>query len=117
MRYSSHEKDNVTVDQLLENFVVEGDRPKLAPGKSWGADLTPDEIVVGDQLYKDPVYPKRSIYGKVLKASRINLEYEGLYGGWGRKEPMKMQLKARREDMVGGYIMRGNKVHKIVYKK
>ena len=91
-------------------------RPKLKPGAKWGKPITPSEIKVGDVLSKPPDYPQGSIHGKVIKAAKVNLIYEGFYGGGGGQEPMRMELKTRRENMVGGYVQRGsNTVHEVIY--
>lgn len=88
------------------------DRPQLAPGKSWGNDLKIGDLEIGDDVTTVPsrrpqdagMAPQRGVRGKLTKIARTNATLDTGYVD---------DLSVKKADLIGGYVMRGNKIHKI----
>lgn len=84
-------------------------RPDLAPGASYGEDITLADLRIGDEFYA-PQTPRRAqIGGTIEKLSRVTFGYKTLY-----MERIEMHLTTRKTELVGGYVLRGKVVHMIV---
>lgn len=85
------------------------ERPALAPGASWGADLPLSALKVGD-LFHLPGTPRRGTTGgTITKIARSYVTYTAQYMG----RPLE-GMTIRRAEMVGGYVARGLTVHALV---
>jgi len=98
-------RDLRTVDEML----VEAERPELKPGHTWGDPITFNEIKVGDIFKTVGSRRVSSQSGKIIKVSRVNLEYATTYFG------KPMALKTRKDELAGGYVQRGKVMHEVVH--
>lgn len=98
--------DRRTVNDLLVEWA---DRPELKPGFSWGDDLSWQDVKAGDEFQTQGDQRMASTGGEVTKVNRKNLTYKIIY-----MSKREMTLTIERNQLIGGYIFRGKKVHRII---
>lgn len=98
-------------------------RPALADGYSWGNDITPKEIAVGDFVRQlpsgraDGCGGGHSGYcGTVYKAARVNVcvttKYQIGHSGDPNNPPIDLDLGAHRRTEIN-FVTRGKTVHMV----
>jgi len=103
-------KDNITVDQLLERFVLEDNkeqRIKLNQGFSYGNDIKVNDIKIGDFFHHPGNRYIGRMEGVIKKVNPKKIKLDMPYF----KTPGDMMTDLEKSKMIGGYITRGKIVH------
>lgn len=83
-------------------------RPQLSAGLEYGKDISLGDLQIGHNLHVPGNQQRGPIVGKVIKIKPKNIDYEANYMG------RPMTITASKEDLRGGYVGSGKKVHKIL---
>lgn len=84
------------------------DRPKLNSGYSYGEDMGLSDLRVGQVMHIPGNSRRGTIQGTITKIKPKNIDYETDYMG------KPMTLTTSKDDLKGGYVASGKKVHKIL---
>jgi hypothetical protein len=86
----------------------------LKEGLVYGRNFTVSDLQPGMAIVRLQSGYSGRVVGTLIKINRITYDIESFYGGWGGKEPEKIQFRLRFDEPGTLLVRDGNEVHVVI---